>query len=87
MYALRDFIRVLSLNPADGKLLIHLSNGSQPRKLQEVEIEYLCLNPAVQLNRMLFEVDKMLLTSGTLEPAGDFALLKSSSELDETWKF
>ena len=36
---------------------------------------------------MLNEVDKMLLTSGTLEPAGDFALLKSGSELDSTWKF
>ena len=36
---------------------------------------------------MLLEVDKMLLTSGTLEPAGDFALLKSGSELDKTWKF
>lgn len=43
------------------------------------------------MNRMLNQVHKMVLASGTLEPAGDFALLKagesSCSEENEAWKF
>ena len=79
LYALRDFIRVLSLNPIDGKLIMHLPEG-KPGKLTECELEYLSLNPAIQINRMLDQVNKMILASGTLEPAGDFALLKTSEE-------
>ena len=52
LYALRDFIRVLSLNPVDGKLIMHLP-GEKPGKLTDCELEYLSLNPAVQINRML----------------------------------
>jgi len=60
-------VRVLSLNPKDGLFILHLDD--QPR------LEYICLNPAVLLNRMLDQVHKLVLTSGTLEPAGDFAML------------
>ena len=34
---------------------------------------------------MLNQIDKMLLTSGTLEPAGDFSLLKT--EAAKIWRF
>ena len=78
LYALRDFIRVLSLNPMDGKLILHLPETGS--KLTECQLEYLSLNPAVQMNRMLNQVHKMVLASGTLEPAGDFALLKAGQE-------
>ena len=58
-------------------------------KLTSCELEYLSLNPAVQINRMLDQVHKMVLASGTLEPAGDFALLKASDRVDDQlpWKF
>lgn len=91
LYALRDLIRVLSLNPIDGKLIMSFPEA-RPGKLAECELQYLSLNPAVQINRMLDQVHKMVLASGTLEPAGDFALLKSSEDkgVDEQtarWKF
>ena len=40
------------------------------------------------MNRMLDQVHKMVLASGTLEPAGDFALLKASETgAAQPWKF
>ena len=82
MYALRDFIRVLGLNPMDGKLILHFPENGRQGKLSQCELEYLSLNPAVQMNRMLDQVNKMVLASGTLEPAGDFALLKAGEDED-----
>lgn len=67
------------------------SAGKLVGKLTDCSIEYLSLNPAVQINRMLDQVHKMVLASGTLEPAGDFALLKSSdsasNKQEDPWKF
>ena len=86
LYALRDFLRILSLNPVDGKLLMHFNSESiSTPKLSQCELEYISLNPAVHLNRMLDQVGKMVLMSGTLEPAGDFALLNPCGTTP--WKF
>ena len=68
-YTLRELVRVLSLSPRDGVFLIHFDSTSP-------SIEYLCLNPSTVLNRMLDQCHKILLTSGTLEPAGDFSLIE-----------
>ena len=68
---------MLALNPTDGKLLVHFSD-----KLQDIEIEYLCLNSSIHMTRLLDQVDKMVLASGTLEPAGELESL-----CDEPWKF
>jgi Rad3-related DNA helicase len=77
LYSLREFVRVLSLNPKDGLFILHFAEGN-------ASIEYICLNPAVHLNRILDQVSKLLLTSGTLEPAGDFAMI---SQGESKWSF
>ena len=87
------------MNPIDGKLILHIEavdnkgttkgQDAKKRPLTQCELEYLSLNPAVLINRMLDQVHKMILASGTLEPAGDFALLRASEtpEDQEPWKF
>ena len=57
----------------DGKLVVQTSS-----KIQECSIEYICLNPAVFLNRIIDESNKVILSSGTLEPAGDFNMLRAA---------
>lgn len=69
-YFLKDFVRLLSLNPKDAKFIITFSG-----KITQTSLEYICLNPAVMINRMCDQAQKILLTSGTLEPAGDFDLV------------
>jgi Rad3-related DNA helicase len=46
--------------------------------VQETSLEYICLDPAVTINRMSDLAAKLILTSGTLEPAGDFELIKAT---------
>lgn len=45
--------------------------------MQEISLEYICLNPATALNRIIEQASKVILASGTLEPAGDFDLIKA----------
>jgi len=64
---LREFVRVLSLHPDDGKFLIKDGGGS---------IEYVCLNPGLTMKRLLDGAHKVILASGTLEPTSEYDVLK-----------
>lgn len=80
---------MLGLSPSDGRIVLSFPK-EDGNKLTSASIEYLCLNPAVHLNRIMDQVNKLLLTSGTLEPAGEFALLKSKDAGDgdgSPWRF
>ena len=68
---LRDFVTCLALRPRDGKFLFHWGAS-----IHESQLEYVCLNPATILSRLCQMASKVIFASGTLEPAGDFALLK-----------
>ena len=59
------------MSPEHGKFILKPSP-----KVQEICLEYICLNPAVIMNRITDEASKVILASGTLEPAGDFQLLE-----------
>lgn len=62
LYLVRDFVRVLSLNPKDGKIVVHFTGDKAH------QIDYVSLNPALCMKRMLDEAEKLVLASGTLEP-------------------
>lgn len=80
LYQIKEFIRILSLNPADGKFILR----SKPHK----SIEYLCLNPALHLKRLMDRADKIILASGTLEPTEEYDVLdKYVSEPNFMYKF
>jgi Rad3-related DNA helicase len=67
LYQIKEFIRILSLNPSDGKFILR----SKPSK----SIEYICLNPALHLKRLMDQADKIILASGTLEPTEEYDVL------------
>ena len=50
-----------------------------------LEIEYLCLNPAVIFNRIVQRAEKVVLASGTLEPSDEFKLLPNYETI--SWRF
>ena len=80
LYQIREFIRILSLNPADGKLVVKQDQG--------LSLQYLCLNPAIHLKRLIDQADKVILASGTLEPTEEYDVLsKYMSDLDFMYKF
>ena len=69
LYQIKEFIRVLALNPSDGKFIVRNKGGAK-------SIEYLCLNPALHLKRLMDQADKVILASGTLEPTEEYDVLE-----------
>ena len=67
LYQIRDFIRILTFDPNDGKFLL-TEKGTL--------LKYICLNPALTLKRIIDRSDKVLLASGTLEPSEEYDVLK-----------
>ena len=64
---LREFVRVLSLHPDDGKFVVKQGGNT---------LEYICLNPALTMKRLLDGAHKVILASGTLEPTSEYDVLK-----------
>lgn len=62
---LKEFVRVLSFHPSDGKFIL---SGEW--------IEYVSLSPSVTLKRLLDSAHKVLLASGTLEPTSEYDVLQ-----------
>ena len=62
---LKEFINLLSFQPEDGVFII------KPQGI----LHYVCLNPSLTLKRILDEAQKVVLTSGTLEPTEEFSIL------------
>ena len=58
LYEAREFVRVLSLNPDDGKLI-----------LEQHKLSYICLNATTTLKRIMDQVKAVIFISGTLEPS------------------
>jgi Rad3-related DNA helicase len=61
---LKEFIRVLAFHPSDGKFIVSKDS-----------IEYVSLNPAVTMKRLLDSAHKVVLASGTLEPTSEYDVL------------
>jgi len=66
---------VLSLNPKDGKMILQTTQKSDKNYKDETFLEYLCLNPALTIKRLLDQADKIILASGTLEPTEEYDVL------------
>ncbi|CDW73958.1 atp-dependent rna helicase [Stylonychia lemnae] len=83
LYEIRDFIRILSHNPNDGKMILNLSF----KQNQQSSIQYLCLNPTTTLKRILDQIKAMIFISGTLEPSQEFNLLLKYVDQDQISRF
>ena len=84
LYLMRDLLRVLSLNPKDGKMVVHFNDGKAH------QLDYVSLNPALSMKRMLDEAEKLVLASGTLEPTQEYDVLRhylSDDGADIIYKF
>ncbi len=68
-------MRVLTLNPKDGKMILQIIKKTEINYKEETFLEYLCLNPALTIKRLLDQADKIILASGTLEPTEEYDVL------------
>jgi Rad3-related DNA helicase len=68
-------VRVLTLNPKDGKMILQTTKKSDSNYKEETFLEYLSLNPALTIKRLLDQADKIILASGTLEPTEEYDVL------------
>jgi len=73
LYQVREFIRILSLNPDDGQFVFHYSGQDEGKAC----LQYIALNPALSLKRLLDQAEKVVLASGTLEPTEEYDVLNS----------
>lgn len=74
LYAIKEFMRILSFRPDDGKFIISRENDNK------VTLQYLCLNPTTTLKRMMDQVKAIIFISGTLEPSQEFNMLLKHAE-------
>ena len=63
------------MNPKDGKMILQTTQKSDKNYKDETFLEYLCLNPALTIKRLLDQADKIILASGTLEPTEEYDVL------------
>ena len=73
LYAIKEFMRILSFRPDDGKFILSREND-------KVTLQYLCLNPTTTLKRMMDQVKAIIFISGTLEPSQEFNMLLKNAE-------
>lgn len=56
-------------------MILQTTKKSDSNYKEETFLEYLSLNPALTIKRLLDQADKMILASGTLEPTEEYDVL------------
>ena len=56
-------------------MILQTTQKSDKNYKDETFLEYLCLNPALTIKRLLDQADKIILASGTLEPTEEYDVL------------
>eukprot|EP00347_Sterkiella_histriomuscorum_P014288 403361448 len=91
LYEIRDFIRILSHNPDDGKFILDMAqtmiSNKDQQKASQIKLTYLCLNPTSTLKRILDQVKAVIFISGTLEPSQEFNMLLKHVQQDQVQRF
>jgi len=56
-------------------MILQTTKKSDSNYKEETFLEYLSLNPALTIKRLLDQADKIILASGTLEPTEEYDVL------------